>query len=241
MNPKIFGKEHLIYVLISVALAVIVCVFAKIFAKTEKAKKIVVKCAGAVLFLIIFANRLALVFEYDKVNWLKLITDSFCSTSSYVLSLAILFGKKNNNILHFVWLISLAGGIITTFAPNFIGQNPSFLYLPTILGLMHHTFSVIVVILMIMFNYINITYKKWYCTLWGFVSYLAYGAFLMCVLNYSNPFYMVEPAISGTPLTAWVIAPIYIVVYALILLTIELVRRFKAKKNNKFNQVQNSK
>ena len=114
MNPKIFGKEHLIYVLISVALGVAICVLAKIFAKTEKSKKIVVKCAGAMLFLIIFANRLALVFEYDKVNWLKLITDSFCSTSSYVLSLAILFGKKNNNILHFVWLISLAGGINLT-------------------------------------------------------------------------------------------------------------------------------
>ena len=230
MNPKVFGKEHLIYVIISVVLTIAICVLAKVFAKTDKAKKIVVKCAGAILFLIIFANRLALVFEYNRVNWMKLITDSFCSTSSYVLSLAILLGKRNNNVLHFVWLISLAGGTITTFAPNFIGQNPSFLYLPTILGLMHHTFSVVVVILMLMFNYVNISYKKWYCTLWGFVSYLAFGAFLMCVFNYSNPFYMVEPAISGTPLTAWVIAPIYIAVYSLILLTVELIRKYKEKK-----------
>ena len=95
--------------------------------KTEKSRNIIIKCAGALLFVIIFTNRLALVFEYGESNWLKLITDSVCSTSSYVLSLAIIFGKKNNNVLQFVWFISLAGGIITTVAPNFIGQNPSFL------------------------------------------------------------------------------------------------------------------
>ena len=233
MNPKVFGKEHLIYIFISIITAVVVCLCAKKFAKTEKSQKILIKCAGAILFAIILFNRLALVFERDTANWTKLITDSFCSTSSYVLSLAIIFGKKDNYVLHFVWLISLAGGIITTFYPDFIGQNPSFLYLPTILGLMHHTASAIVVILLIMFKYVNISYKKWYCTLWGFASYFTYGAFLMCVLKFSNPFYMVRPALSGTPLTAWVIAPIYIFVYALILLIVELVRKHKRKTETK--------
>ena len=84
-----------------------------------------------------------------------------------------------------------------------------------------------------MFGYLKITYKKWYCTLWGFASYFSYGAFLMCVLGFSNPFYMTGPAVSGTPLTAWLIAPIYIVVYALILLVVELVRKRMSKKEVK--------
>ncbi|MBQ7885247.1 MAG: YwaF family protein [Clostridia bacterium] len=231
MNPVLFGKEHIIYIVISIIVATVVCICAKKFAKTEKSQKILMRCLGGVLLAIIFFNRVALVFEGQNPNWLKLLTDSFCSTSSYVLSLSLIFGKKDNNVLHFVWLISLAGGVITTFAPDFIGQNPSFLYPPTILGLMHHTWSAILVILMFIFKYINITYKKWYCTLIGFLSYFTYGAFLMCVLNFGNPFYMVRPALSGTPLTAWVIAPIYIVVYAIVLLVVELVR--KRRKNNK--------
>lgn len=231
--PQIFGLEHSIYVVISVTIAIAVLVCAKLFVKTEKLQEIIMRSMGALLFITILINRIVLVFEYDEPNWLKLITDTYCSTSSYVLGLALLCGKKNNNVLHFVWLIALGGGIITTFAPNFIGQNPEFLYPPTIFGLMHHTLSAIVVGVMLEFGYVKITYKKWYCTLWGFLSYLSYGSFLMCVLDFGNPFYMTAPAIDNTPFTAWVIAPIYIGIYALILLAIELVRIYKKKKELK--------
>ena len=183
MNPQVFGKEHLIYVAVSLIVAFAVFFLSKRYAKTERAQNFVVKGSALILFIIILTNRLALVFEYDTANWEKLLTDSFCSTSSYVLSLVLLLGKKNNNILHFIWLVALAGGTITTFYPNFIGQHPSFLYPPTILGMMHHTWSAIVVVLMLMFGHLKLTYKKWYCTLFGFTSYLAYGSFLMCVLG----------------------------------------------------------
>ena len=232
MNPQLYGKEHITYIIICMVVAIAVCICAKLFIKTEKAKKIFMKCAGLVLFAVIFANRLALVFERTEPNWLKLLTDSFCSTTSYVMSLALIFGKKNNSVLQFTWLIALAGGVITTFYSNFIGQNPSFLYPPTILGMLHHTISAVIVVLMFILKYINLTYKRWKCTVIGFISYLAYGAFLMCVLGYSNPFYMTAPAISGTVFTAWVIAPIYIVVYAVILLIVELVRKYKKNKKS---------
>lgn len=230
MNPQVFGKEHLLYIAVSIVTALVVCLLTARYARTEKAQKAVMKWAGGLLFVIIFANRLALVFEYETADWLKLITDSFCSTSSYVLALALIFGKRNNHVLHFVWLISLAGGAIATFYPNFIGQHPSFLYPPTILGMMHHTWSAIVVVLLFMCNYLHLTYKKWYCTAIGFAGYLLLGAFLMFVLDYSNPFYMAEPALDGTVFTVWVIAPIYAAVYALILWTVELARKRKKEK-----------
>jgi hypothetical protein len=66
----------------------------------------------------------------------------------------------------------------------------------------------------------------------GFMAYLSFGAFLMCVLNYSNPFYMTGPALDGTPFTVWVIAPIYIAVYALILAITEFIR-YKRRGANK--------
>ena len=94
---------------------------------------------------------------------------------------------------------------------------------------MHHTWSAIVVVLLLEFNYITLSYKKWYCTVFGFTTYLAFGGFLMTVLNYGNPFYMVEPAVSGTPFTIWVIAPIYIALYSLIILIVELVRKKRSK------------
>ena len=91
--------------------------------------------------------------------------------------------------------------------------------------MMHHTWSAIVVILLFICNYFRITYKKWYCTAVGLMAYLSFGAFLLCVLDYCNPFYMVEPALDGTVFTIWGIAPIYIGAYGLILLTVELARK----------------
>ena len=225
MNPQVLGKEHLIYIAVSLITAFLTIYLSRRFAKSERSKNIVLKSAAAILFAIILSNRIVLVFEYETANWLKLLPDSFCSTSSYVLSLTILLGKRNNNILHFIWLVALAGGSIVTFYSDFIGQNPSFLYPPTILGMVHHTVSAIVVVLMLMFGYLELTYKKWYCTLFGFTCYFSYGAFLMCVLNFSNPFYMKNPAIGGTPFTVWVIAPIYLALWAVIMLVVELIRK----------------
>ncbi|MBO5712806.1 MAG: hypothetical protein J6R88_01210, partial [Clostridia bacterium] len=109
------------------------------------------------------------------------------------------------------------------------GQGPTVFYLPTITGLLHHSFTLIIVITLIMFNQITITYKKWYCTVLGFTIYFTIGAFQMSVFGFSDAFHIFEPLIEGTCLTAWVIAPIYLIGYALILFIIEFVRKKRAK------------
>ena len=73
-------------------------------------------------------------------------------------------------------------------------------------------------------------HKKWYCTLFGFTSYLTVGAFQMAVFGFSDSFHIVEPMLPNTPLTAWGIAPIYFVCYGIILLVFEIVRKHKSKK-----------
>lgn len=87
-------------------------------------------------------------------------------------------------------------------------------------------------ILLFIHGYLNLIYKKWYCTLIGFIAYLIYGSFLLYVLDFGNPMYMTVPAIYGSIFTIWVIDPIYLVVYALIIFIVELVRN-RSKNLNK--------
>jgi hypothetical protein len=148
--------------------------------------------------------------------------------SSLVLSLAVLLGKKNNPVLHFVWFLALIGGVITMAYPSFLEQGPTIFYLPTISGLLHHSFAIIMVVALLLFDQIQITYKKWYYSIFGFTCYLTVGAFLMSVFHVSDAFHIVEPMLSGTPLTVWVVAPIYAVGYGSVLAIIELVRRKKS-------------
>lgn len=225
MAPQLFGVEHILYIIITTLLAFAGLLLAKKYAKTEKARVIVLKSLAFLLFVAIMTNRLSQVFRYDTVRWYCIIPDSFCGMTSLVLALAVLFGKKNNNTLHFVWLLGLFGGISTVIYATFLDQDSSFFYIPTISGLLHHSLCATVVVALLMFKQIDITYKKWYCTFFGFTAYLTLGAFLMHTFDMSDAYHIAEPLIPGTPLTAWVMAPMYAVGYGLVLLIVEIVKK----------------
>ena len=181
------------------------------------------------LFVWILINRLSQVYRYSDVRWEQIIPDSFCGMTSLVLSLSVLFGKKDNAVYHFTWFLGLVGALITVFNPTFLDQGPTVFYLPTISGLLHHSFALVVVAALLIFKQINITYKKWYCTFFGFTAYLTVGAFQMSVFGFPDSFHIVEPILSETPLTAWVMAPLYALGYGAVVLVIEFVRTRRQK------------
>lgn len=227
MAPELFGIEHILYIIITTILFGTGLLFAYKYAKTEKSKIIVLKILAVLLLASVMTNRISQVFRFGTVRWYCLIPDSFCAMTSMVLALAVLFGKKNNFVYHFTWLLGLFGGISTVIYASFVGQDSSFFYIPTITGLLHHSFCATLVIALLMFKQIDITYKKWYCSLFGFTAYITVGAFLMHTFGLSDAFHIAEPLLPGTPLTAWVMAPIYAAAYAIILLLIELHKRKK--------------
>lgn len=232
MDLRVFGTVHLIYLAITVPLSVIGLLLAKKFAKTEKAQSIILKSLGGLLLIWIILNRLSQVYRYSDVRWEQIIPDSFCGMTSLVLALSVLLGKKDNCAYHFTWFLGLVGALITVFNPTFLDQGPSVFYLPTISGLLHHSLALVVVGALLIFNQIQITYKKWYCTFFGFTAYLTVGAFQMSVFGFEDSFHIAEPILPGTPLTAWVMAPLYAVGYGIVLLAIELIRRRKQKNTN---------
>lgn len=233
MDLRVFGAVHFLYLAITVSLSVIGLLLAKKLAKTEKAQGIVLKSLGVVLLIWILINRLSQVYRYSDVRWEQIIPDSFCGMTSLVLSLSVLMGKKDNSAYHFTWFLGLVGAVATLINPSFLDQGPTVFYLPTISGLLHHSLTLVMVAALLMFRQIHITYKKWYCTFFGFTAYLTLGAFQMSVFGFADAFHIAEPIISGTPLTAWVMAPLYALGYALVLLVIELVRSKKAKEQQK--------
>lgn len=227
--PELFGVEHILYLAISTAVASAALLLAKRYARDEKSQRVFLKVLAALLLVAIVTNRLSQVFRYDDVRWYLIIPDSFCGMTSLVLALSVLFGRRDNNVLHFVWLLGLFGGVSSSIYASYVGQGPTVFYLPTISGLLHHSISATLVVAILMFGYIEITYKKWYCTLFGFTSYLTLGAFMMQEFDMNDAFHIAEPLIEGTFLTAWGMAPLYAVGYALILFVIETVKKKRKK------------
>ena len=235
MNPQLFGTEHILYIVISTLLGGISLFAAKKWLKGEKSIALFIKIIAFLLLASIMANRLSQVFRYDEVRWYCIIPDSICGMTSLVFSLAALFGKKNNAFLHPMWLLGLFGGVSTVIYATFVGQGPTLFYLPTITGLLHHSLSALLAVAVLMLGYINITYKKWHYTLFGVTAYVTLGAFLMQAFDMSDAFHIAEPLLEGTPLTIWVMAPIYLVCYGVILAVIEAVRKHK-NKDGKINE-----
>lgn len=230
MNPQLFGIEHILYIIISTVVGSGTLLLAWKFAKSEKARKIFLKAIALLLFIAIMTNRFSQVFRYEEDRWYCIIPDSICGLTSLLLSLGVLFGKKDNDVLHCVWLLGLFGGISTVIYATFVGQNPSFFYLPTISGLVHHSLAALLVVAVLMFRHMEISAKKWYCAAVGFMFYVTVGAFLMQTFSMSDAMHIAEPLLSDTPLTIWVMAPMYAVAYGLILLVAELIKKKKKVK-----------
>lgn len=229
MAPQLFGIEHILYIAITTILGAAGLLFAKKFAKTEKAQSNVLKLLALLLFVAIVTNRLSQVFRYGDVRWYCIIPDSICGMTSLMLSIGVLVGKKDNGIVHFTWLLGLFGGISTVIYATFVDQDASFFYLPTISGLLHHSLAAMLAVAVLMFRYMEISYKKWHCTLFGFMGYVTVGAFLMNVFDMSDAMHLAEPLLDGTPLTIWVMAPMYAAAYAMILAVAEIVKKHGKK------------
>lgn len=172
MDLRVLGTVHLIYLVVTILPSVIGSLLAKKHAKTEKAQSIVLKSLGGLLLIWILINRLSQVYRYSDVRWEQIIPDSFCGMTSLVLALSVLLGKKDNCVYHFTWFLGLVGALITVLDPTFLAQGPSVFYLPTISGLLHHSLALVVVGALLIFDQIQITYKKWYHSFLGFTAYL---------------------------------------------------------------------
>lgn len=230
MAPQLFGIEHILYIIISTIVGSAILILSYKYAQGEKERTFVLKGLALLLFIAIMTNRLSQVFCWGSPDYKEIIPESFCGMTSLVLSLAVLFGKKDNNVLHFVWLLGLFGGIATVIYATFLPQGATIFFLPTISGLLHHSLSATLVVALLMFKQIDITYKKWYCTFFGFTCYLTLGAFLMQTFDLSDAFHIAEPLLPNTPLTAWVMAPMYAAAYAAILFGVEIVKRIRLNK-----------
>ena len=236
MRPQIFGYEHLTFLAIFIVISVVTLVLIKKYAKSTKAQDVIVRCVGVLLFACILWNRISIAIKNGDA--LGLIPNTFCGLSSLVLSLAVIFGKRNNNVLHFVVHVAFIGDLLTIAYPDFIGQNISFFYGATMSGFLHHATGLYLCILLRLVNWFTPTYKKWLNLVIGFLAYITFGTFLIHVLNLGSAFYINSPILNGTPLTVWVIAPVFGVGYAIYMIALELLRRRKKKaKQVSFNQI----
>lgn len=239
MEPKIFGIQHVIYLVVSIIATIISLLFiAKI--KKEKRKFIAVKIGGAVLLLTITLNR-----WFCEIFW----PGSFMPTSlsgvlSFALAFSLIFAKKNSPVFQYLAFTALITGTIATVYPNYISQGLSFtasdtkpaivhVYYtifcpPTITSLLHHSMQIFLSIMLIILGWVKFDIKRWYAWPLGYAVTVLYGLFMIKIRGNGDSIYINSSVLPGTPLNWFYGGLLFFLIY---LVTLTIIDIIKNKKN----------
>ncbi len=230
--PKIFGWQHLTFIAVYIIIGVTSLVLGKLFLKEKKGQTIFIKVLAGLTLISIIINRISLGYYY---GWKYTFPSTICSLTSITFSLIVLFGKENLKIYHGFWYIALVGGLASTIYADYISQNPSIFFLPTITGLLHHAFILLMVIAMVLFNWFRPSLKKRYYFPMIFTGYIAVGTFALHVLDIKDAMSIATPIVSGTPINCWFILGVGTALEVLVTLIYELILKYIQKKKATVN------
>jgi len=190
---KVYGIEHILYLLVTIIIFSVTIPLIKKKVTTEDKQNKLMKILGIILFLTVLSNRISLCIEDRSI--LTFFPSTYCGASSFALSIGLLLLKRDSKLFHCVCYVGFVGGILTLIYPDFLPQDDSLFYPPTITGLLHHTIIIYTVIVMVMTKYLQPSLKKWYLLPVGLNFYLFYGLVLITELNFSDAMYIFTPAL----------------------------------------------
>lgn len=242
----VFGYEHIIFLVVVLALIITSCILLKKKQLDEKQVNLIMRIGGIIWLVFILANRISVTYTDVVINhregytWLNLIPNSFCGMSSLILSIVMIIGKRDNFVLHSIGYIGMIGGLVTMFYPDFL-DSQSFLDIRSITGLLHHTIMFYMMLLAIVLNYMTPSIKKWYylplgmcfMTTIGVIEYDAFG--FMKAMQIKEPFIKAFPILSSwymTDLMMIVAYFVFIIIYEKKKNNCSLKEVFKMLKNN---------
>ncbi|MFP4187483.1 MAG: hypothetical protein ACLFSU_04845, partial [Acholeplasmataceae bacterium] len=213
--PKIYGTEHILYLLISVILAVILYRFIISRIPDERSSSRIIRILGLFLLAAIIWNRLSITLDDRDLS--EFFPGTFCGASSLFLSLGAMTLKRNSSFFHSVAFLGLYGGMTTLIYPDFIGQSDSIFYSRTISGLVHHTIMVFLVIMMIRLGFLEPELRKWHLFPIGLSFFMIYGLFLITELGYDDAMLIHRPILSGTHLNWFVLGIMILTLHGIVL------------------------
>lgn len=245
---KVFGVEHLIYMLV---LIVIMALSIFLIKKFVPQNKIVwaVKITAVIGLIMIIINRVV-VSKSRNANFIDFLPDTYCSMMGFILPIVVLLFNPNRKIFQYAMFAGMIGGLLTFIYPDFLVYFDSIFNIHPFTGLLYHTIMLFLFLLCIFTKYFVPSFKNWASLPIGLAFMVVIGEFGNSVLKQSNNMYLNKPLIEGTFLTWWFVGLLFIILYTIILQIYEMLTlpkcewsvvklinwlKFKCNKNKKIN------
>lgn len=228
-QAKVFGVEHIIYLILTILVGVGSILFAKKCCKEEKKLQLFIRILGGILLVLIIANRICISIR-EGYDWAYLAPDSYCAISSFTMAIAMLIGKKDGILFHFVCYLGFVGGLAATIYPNYLSQADSIFYHATITGLLHHSVLLISIVLVTITKFWTPTLKKWYALPLGLCVTMSIGVFDMTVIGLPDAMLIGGPLIKDTIFTWWFMGLMIEIASLLTMLGFDLAKKANRSK-----------
>lgn len=182
-----WGIFHIVYFVISTVLLVVSLILIKKFVKNEKSKAILVKVFSAILLALIITNRIGNAIQrvnvehLEGITWLYVFPETICGVCAFALSISLLFFKKDNGATNAVMYMAFAGGLASTFYPDFLNLQGLW-ELGTMTSVICHTVMLFLVCLVIILGYVKPSTRKWYYQPIAYMLMICYGLFYLNTL-----------------------------------------------------------
>ena len=229
----LFGPEHIGYLILNV----IAFYFGLKYIKNyDKAFKIlaILQLISIIVCRVTWTIRCIYIVPVESFNWWGLIPTTVCGMNSVILPLCILFGKKNNILLHYLVYSCILFSLITLIYPSFITEE--YLLEPDVVSsMLHHSFGMFLSMLLIKSKYFIPDIKKWWVFPVSYIIYMGIGCIEVYVFGLPEGMNITYPLFSILPnITSWwgigILGTIYVVIFILIY---NLITNKKDKKPTK--------
>ena len=222
--PKIFGIEHIIYMIITFAVMIAGLILIGKFCKSDKSKLLTVKISGIVLLITILINRYACTVYWPGCNYLPA---SLCGTLSLIFGIFLIVARKDSKLLHSIVYAALLAGLFSTIYPTYIGQGSTIFCFPTITSLLHHSMDIFCAILLFVTGWVKPNIKKWASWLFLYFGLICYGLFMIKYMGESNAMSINAPLLAGTNLDWLHLGLYFTIVYTVFLIVYDVIKNKK--------------
>ena len=205
---KNFSVFHILYIIGIIAAVVFSLILIKKKVKSEKAIDLILLIGAISLLVINLANKISTAY-YDvntsapkevfgkevPYRWrMVFLPFTFCSATSFILGITLLFNRKDSFILHMFFIPILIGGIANVFYPEYLSRQ-NIWEARTWGALLHHILALWLVLVMLLTGRYKPTIKKWFYPMIGLLIFVAFGYFELLVLGFSEAMNIATPLV----------------------------------------------
>ncbi len=224
VGSKAFELPHILLILFYASVIFCSILILKYAIKKDENREIFVKIVAILTLIVLIVSRFA--DAGWKPEFADLFPKSSCALTGYLLSIVVLFSKKDSKLLYFLAFAGVIGGILTILTCNYVGKAD---FVSMMMSVAFHGFMACLAFLVFFQKKSKPTMEKIPALYIGYASFMALTVFITDVWRKVDYVYLYKQPLDG--ITWWMTGLLVFILAFITALIYEACTRKKEDQN----------